>query len=1600
MKHRLPGWMGARGLARLLALACLGWTDAAWSQAVNTARIAAPPGITETNLANNESTVTTPLVANITTSKQSDVGTGIAVHTGDVLTYTVTAVVSGDALVNTFTLTDTLSAGLAFGAISSPGAYSCSGTGPVVCTLPAGTLPGTYAVSYTAIVQQSATTAVSNTVTPSEGTCTTCTTTNPLIAVATSKMSDVGSGTPVLRGDTIAYTVTSQITGDGTLAAPLVLTDTLSAGLAFASLTSPGAFACSGTNPLTCTLPAGTGAGSYAFTYTAVVQQSATTAVSNTVTPSEGTCTTCTTTNPLLDIATVKSSDVGNGTQVATGATLLYTLTTTIAGGALTEPFTLTDTLGAGLAFGAVTSAGSFTCNATNPVVCTLPAGTAAGTYAVSYSATVEASATVAVNNRVVPSDGTCVTCTTTNPLLDVVVGKTSDVGDGVAVQVGDTLTYTVTTIISGGSTLASDLVLTDTLGPGLAFGAITSAGGYSCVAGNPVVCTLPTGTGTGSYPVSYTATVEATAVTSVNNVVVPNQGTCTDCETENPLVAIATSKSSDVGNGTAVQRGQILTYTLTSVVTGAGTLTRDLVLTDTLGAGLAFTAITAPGAFQCGTGNPVICRLPAGTTAGTYAVSYSVTVAQDATVSVSNTVVPNDGTCTTCTTTNPVVDIATIKSSNVGAATPVRRGDTLTYTLASTISGGALSRPLTLTDTLGPGLAFGAVSAAGAFTCNAASPLICSLPAGTPAGSYPVSYTVTVTSDATATVNNSVVPSEGTCTTCRIDNPLVDPVVSYAKAATLPAGQTVVRVGDAITYTLSTTVANAPAGDVITLTDTLGSGLAFASVTSAGSYTCNAANPLVCTLPAGTAVGTYALSYTATVTPQAVGLVRNAVVASGGDQPGCTGPCETDTPVASPVVQVAKSSDPASGNQVEHGQTIAYLLTVTVANAPTTSPLVLTDTIDPGLTLASVPAECSGTGTPLTCTLPTGTPVGVHVIRYSATVNEQASGSVRNLVVANGGGPQPPECGNCNTEHPVDTPQIRILKTAGAREVRIGDLVRYTLHVENIGNGDLIDGYIVDRTPAGFSYVAGSLQAGSRQGISVSGNGPLRFGGINLAAGESFSLVYLMRVGAGVRPGTHVNQAQVFAPTDDPISNIATAQVVLAIDPLTDESLILGTVFDDRDGDGWQDSAALSRVQVQGGFAASAYVPASTSIDRGAGPVPQADASAPLLHGLALGAISGRQSDGDVADNHRLVIRQRLREPAFTDDFVLTSAEGVTVRMDAQGRTRIEKQGDAARGLSAAEPTVDRILVQDADGLAVDYVIRNTGVDERGIPGVRIASVEGLLMETDQFGRYHLAGIAGGAWERGRNFVLKVDPATLPIGSEFTTDNPLLRRITPGVPVRFDWGVKLPPGQLPAARESVEMVLGKVLFAPGSAQVRPAYLPAIEQMAARIREHGGGDIIIDASGDSEALAFERAAAVKAALLQRLDAPLAGATTVAARARVDDPSSLIAGIGEGGVLLGTLLFDNDRASIRPRYAALLDQIATALEQSGGGRIAVVGHTDVHGSHAYNTALGMRRARAVYEAIVARLSPELRAKVRVEASEDTRAPVDARQGGTP
>ncbi|MCC6594102.1 MAG: DUF11 domain-containing protein, partial [Xanthomonadales bacterium] len=917
--------------------------------------------------------------------------------------------------------------------------------------------------------------------------------------------------------------------------------------------------------------------------------------------------------------------------------------------------------------------------------------------------------------------------------------------------------------------------------------------------------------------------------------------------------------------------------------------------------------------------------------------------------------------------------------------------GDTIAYTFVVTNTGGVPLTAVVVNDSKLSGVPI---------PCTPAT-----IPVGGTANCGPVTYVVTAADVAVGTVHNSATatgtPPGGVPPVASdpdtTDTPTTAPVPSLASNKVMAGyddadGSGSLSLGDVMHYTVTVTnTGNVPLQNVV---------VSDARLTPA-SVTC----------PVVPVAGTCVLAGTSLVTQADVdagqalntAIVTTGSIPGGGTLPPESCPAGSTNPVcspstSSPIIQhpaiatlkvATLTVDNRTPGVANAGDVITYTVTATNVGNVTLTNVTVVDTLDG---YAPTTLTCTPT------TLAPGQTAACASYSHTVTVADAArpGGLLNNQVVASGnsvGGASVTvtALGNAAVMLEPDPVQIRVVKTSSQHDVKIGDLVRYTLTIQNTGTMPLVGGTIVDTPPPGFTYVDGSLAVDDDNDAGLlTSTYPIAVDQIDVGVDQTATVQYLLRVGAGVRGGAQTNTVQI-QDHGKVVSNVATAVVQLTADPMLDESLILGTVFDDRDGDGWQDSAALSDVRVQGGFAPGAYVPNSTTLDRGDGEKAEPDASAPLLHGIAVGALSGRESDGDPAAKHRVVISQVLSTLEFTGDFVLTSAEGLTVRMDAAGNTTTERSGKAARGLTAGAPTVRRSISQVANGYRVDYVIENAGVDERGIPGVRIASVEGLLVETDQYGRYHLTGVDGGRWERGRNFILKVDPATLPPGSVLTTENPLVRRVTPGLPVRFDFGVKLPDGQIQGTTHAVELELGTVLFDPDSATLRSQYLPVIDAMAAQIRENGAGEVVLTATGETQALAYDRAKAVREALIGKLDPALAQAMTISVRTDPADAGSTLLTLGASPVL-GTVLFATDSAEIRAEYRQVIDKVAADIEAMGGGVVGVVGHADRRGSDAYNVALGLRRAKAVYEAIAQRLSPQARNRLRVEISADPTAPV--------
>ena len=74
--------------------------------------------------------------------------------------------------------------------------------------------------------------------------------------------------------------------------------------------------------------------------------------------------------------------------------------------------------------------------------------------------------------------------------------------------------------------------------------------------------------------------------------------------------------------------------------------------------------------------------------------------------------------------------------------------------------------------------------------------------------------------------------------------------------------------------------------------------------------------------------------------------------------------------------------------------------------------------------------------------------------------------------------------------------------------------------------------------------------------------------------------------------------------------------------------------------------------------------------------------------------------------------------------------------------------------------------------------------IEEIGVSDVRIVTEYGVVVKTDDDGKFHIADVPAG------NHLLKVDPSTLPEDSGFTTKNPLYVKVTEGLFVKANFGI------------------------------------------------------------------------------------------------------------------------------------------------------------------------------------------------------------------
>ena len=298
-----------------------------------------------------------------------------------------------------------------------------------------------------------------------------------------------------------------------------------------------------------------------------------------------------------------------------------------------------------------------------------------------------------------------------------------------------------------------------------------------------------------------------------------------------------------------------------------------------------------------------------------------------------------------------------------------------------------------------------------------------------------------------------------------------------------------------------------------------------------------------------------------------------------------------------------------------------------------------------------------------------------------------------------------------------AETADIFATKTATPTNPQLGGIVTYTLTFQNRLATTESNLSIIDRLPQGMVYLPDSATFdGAATPAPVVSGRELRWDDVTLTPDQTVTITLAARLVSG-SPGSYVNRAYVEDSDGNPVSNIATAEVIRRPEPVFDCTDIIGKVFDDRNLDGYQN--------------------------------PPEDNNA------------GFVSDQSYAGN-KFAIAPDTAAPAI----------------------------------------------------------------EPGLPNVRLSTVTGTLITTDEYGRFSVpcAELPAGI---GSNFQLKLDERTLPTGYHLTTENPRSIRVTPGRMARANFGAAL--------SDLVELDLTDRAFVGTSAAPNAALQNGLQQLVAQL---------------------------------------------------------------------------------------------------------------------------------------------------------------------
>ena len=844
--------------------------------------------------------------------------------------------------------------------------------------------------------------------------------------------------------------------------------------------------------------------------------------------PGDNTDTAAVTVNPSVDLAIVKTAPA----SANPGAAIAYNLAITNNGPDNATGVVAVDTLPAGVGFVSA-SAGCIYAVGPNTVSCTI--GALANGVTVNRSVTITAPLVLAnstISNRgdvsgaeydPVPANNVSIADTIINPAADLRITKTGTA----SVNPGETISYGLN-IANLGPSNATGVVVADVLPPGVVFvsapGCSELSGTVSCAIGN-----LANGANV-SLTITVIAPLALANSTITNNSSVsgnqfdPNLTNNTDAASTNINKAADLRIIKSQSTPGPINPGSNLTYTLSIDNLGPDDAT-GVTVSDLLPPGATFVSADPGCSESAGT---VTCAIGALTNGTSLNRSIVVTLP----LALANSTATNNSSITGAEfdpnlTNNqssvqiavvPAADLAIVKTQT-GAASMNPEGN-ITYTLTVSNNGPNNATGVIVSDTLPSGTIY--VSSPG---CSESSGTVTCLAGNMANGSDRV-FTVTITvplglSDSLITNNAAVVADQFDPSPANNEDSINKTINPAADLAIIKTGPLQIDPPGNIVYNLQVTNNGPDTASGVVLGDNLPAGVAFVSASPGCSEAALVVSCNIGALASGATVNRQVTIYLP-VSFAAGTITNNADVLANEYDPDPNNNDDSFVTDVNPAADklITKSADPSVINQTENGD---FILTVTNNGPSTALNVTVQDVLPAELEYVSDNFGCSHAGGVINCSL--GDMLRDDVITIRIKVKGLVDGVWNNEATVYSPTHDQDPSNNSDDANMIVAPtsDLRLTKTAPA-SANPGDVISYSMLVENLGPALATNVVINDPLPVGMTFVSSA----DCSAVAVCNLG-------SIAAGDSRSVTINVSVDDSVAGTISSNQAEVGSDEYDP---------------------------------------------------------------------------------------------------------------------------------------------------------------------------------------------------------------------------------------------------------------------------------------------------------------------------------------------------------------------------------------------------------------------------------------------------------------------------------